>query len=198
MKSGLIVCRQRGRRLTRVLVAALAILEAGCSGETKSPERASSSPTASPFSAPAAAAAQAALARMDPRAPDVLTPAMAWQQKQRMMAFLAAVEQVIGGAAADDWEAVARAAETLGTSPQTKQSCDHRPSNLDSISAMALEFRCRADGIGVAARAHKPASVLRATADTLGACNGCHAAFRQNVVDENTWHASQGVHGSSR
>jgi hypothetical protein len=174
-----------GPRSRRVLVlAVMCVLPvAGWSARAwvagrRSPEHASAVPSSS---------AQDELSRLDTRAPDPLTPAMAWDQKQRMLAFMAAIEQVSQGLADDDWEMVTRAAAVLGTSPEARAKCRDRSGAADAISAMALEFRCRGDTIGEAARARDRVAALRATSETLKACNGCHAVFRQDVVDASTW-----------
>jgi hypothetical protein len=131
------------------------------------------------------------LERLDMRAPEMLTPEAAWQQKQKMMGFLTEIQQVTEGPAVEDWDAVMRAAATLGTSPETRLTCSDRPRGVDAIGAMAIDFRCRADEITAAAQAHDRGAVLRATAKTLGACNGCHVAFREQLVDEATWRAAR-------
>jgi hypothetical protein len=125
----------------------------------------------------------AELARLDTRTPEPLSPAAAWEQKQKMMAFLEAIQQITDALAAEDWEAVARASSTLGTSPQLRPKCKQPSNGAGAIATMALEFRCRADAIGDAARERDRAAVLRATSNTLQACNGCHAVFRQDVVN---------------
>lgn len=130
------------------------------------------------------------LARLDPRQPVPLQPMMAWHQKQNMMEHLVAIRRVTAGLADEDWEAVARAAALIGTSPQTEQMCRHMGAGADGFTERALDFHRRADAIGAAARAQDRAAVLRATADTLDACTGCHASFRQEVVDAVTgWEA---------
>ncbi len=134
----------------------------------------------------------AELAGLDRRAPVPLRPKMAWDQKQKMMTFLVAIERVSEALAGDDWEAVGRASAVLGTSPQTRSRCGRVDAASDAITTMAIDFRCRADAIGAAARAEDRAAVLRAMADTVQACNGCHAAFRQDVVDARAWRALPG------
>lgn len=176
-----------------VVAVACAAVAGACGREAGSVGEHAAASSSSAAGAAGADRAQAELARLDARAPDLLTPAMAWQQKQRMMAFLTAVQQIVDGTAADEWDAVVRASAVLGTSPDARPTCGHPPPELDAIGAMALEFRCRADGIGASARARDRAGVLRAMGSTLAACNACHAAFRQHVVDEPTWRARRGA-----
>lgn len=60
------------------------------------------------------------------------------------------------------------------------------------ISQLQTLRRIRADAIGAAARSEDGAAVLLATANTLQACTGCHARFRQEVVSAATWQARTG------
>jgi cytochrome c556 len=55
------------------------------------------------------------------------------------------------------------------------------------FTAQALRFHHAADRISEAARGHDMRAVLSALSDTLATCTGCHAAFKQKVVDEATW-----------
>jgi hypothetical protein len=50
-----------------------------------------------------------------------------------------------------------------------------------------LQFHRTADGIAVAARSGDRKAVLAALDTTLQACVGCHAAYRQEIVDQATW-----------
>jgi cytochrome c556 len=55
------------------------------------------------------------------------------------------------------------------------------------FTTMALAFHHTADTIGEAARRGDHAGVLSALDRTLQACVGCHATYRQDIVDEDTW-----------
>jgi hypothetical protein len=57
----------------------------------------------------------------------------------------------------------------------------------EGFTRLALDFHDRASAIGKAAEAGDGPQVLAATANTLQACTGCHATFRQDVVDQSTW-----------
>jgi hypothetical protein len=50
-----------------------------------------------------------------------------------------------------------------------------------------LQFHHTADKITEAARTRDMPGVLTALNQTLATCTGCHAAFKQRVVDETTW-----------
>ena len=180
---------------TRELIATagtiLALLGAGC-GVEPPPETAGPA-QAEPATPPNDASPPAdELASMDPRKPVPLQPMMAWHQKQNMMEHLAAIQRITDGLAREDWDEIARASALIETSPQMQQMCRHMGAGAEGFTELALGFHHRADAIGVAARAHDGPAVLRATADTLQACTGCHAAFRQEVVDAATWQARTG------
>ena len=132
------------------------------------------------------------LASLDPRKPVPLQPMMAWHQKQNMMEHLVAIQRITDGLAREDWEDVAEASALLESSPQMQQMCQHMGAGAEGFTPLALDFHRRADAIGAAARTHDATAVLRATSNTLQACTGCHAAFRQDVVDAATWQARTG------
>jgi hypothetical protein len=134
----------------------------------------------------------AELSALDQRRPVPLQPMMAWHQKQNMMEHLVAVQRITAGLAAEDWEEISAASALIESSPQMQQMCQHMGAGADGFTELALEFHRRADAIGKAARAQDGAEVLRATSNTLEACTGCHATFRQDVVDPATWQARTG------
>ncbi len=134
----------------------------------------------------------AKLGELDTRRPVPLQPMMAWHQKQNMMEHLGAIQRITGGLAQEDWEEVASAAALIETSPQMQQMCQHMGAGADGFTEMALDFHRRADAIGEAARAHDGPAVLHATSNTLQACTGCHAMYRQEVVDAATWQERTG------
>jgi hypothetical protein len=55
------------------------------------------------------------------------------------------------------------------------------------FTEMALAFHRTADTITAAAGKGDRQGVTRALGDTLRTCVGCHAAYRQDVVDTDTW-----------
>jgi hypothetical protein len=73
-----------------------------------------------------------------------------------------------------------------------QQMCQHMGAGAEGFTELALEFHRRADAIGEAAREHDGPAVLRATSNTLQACTGCHAAYRQDIVDATTWEQRTG------
>jgi len=134
-----------------------------------------------------------ALSALDPRQPVPLQPRMAWHQKQNMMDHLVVIQQVTDGLLREDWQAIAAAAARIESTPQMARTCEHMGAGADGFTERALDFHERANAIGQAARAQDGRAVLRATADTLSACTGCHAAYRQEVVDAETWEARTGA-----
>lgn len=162
-----------------------------CSREAPSP-----APTAQQTSAPTSGDCGPTedLARLDPRVPVPLQPTMAWHQKQNMIEHLVAVQGIVEGLAEKDWTLIIEAASLIESSPRMAQMCQHMGAGADGFTQAALDFHRRADAIGIAARGHDGAAVLRATSNTLQACTGCHAAYRQELVSAAKWQAIGGHH----
>jgi cytochrome c556 len=121
------------------------------------------------------------------RQPLPLLPMMAEHQKQNMREHLAAVQAIVAALGRDDLDAVATAAARIGSSEAMGQMCEHLGAAAPGFTAVALEFHRTADTITEAARRHDRAGVLSALDRTLQACVGCHARFRQEIVDQATW-----------
>lgn len=175
----------------RMVVALLmAAMSQGCDGKNAE--------TPAPEATPSAAASNTGcgpmreLAELDTRQPVPLHPMMAWHQKQNMMQHLLAIQRITAGLADENWDEIAGAAALIEESPQMQQMCEHMGAGADGFTELALDFHRRANAIGEAARAHDGPRTLRATATTLEACVGCHARFRQDVVDAETWQARTG------
>lgn len=166
-------------------VAVIGLLAAcgGCRGERVAPKQAATPPVTSD----AACASAAELAELDPRRPVPLQPMMAWHQKQNMQGHLLAVQRISDGLARADWDQVKQASVELGASPQMQQTCERMGSGAEGFTELALDFHQRADAIGEAARAEDVQAVLQATSHTLQACTSCHATYRQEIVDSETW-----------
>jgi len=157
-------------RAVLVLIPIVAVL-AACSRESPPAPAATSSVTA----APSAASAADALDRMDTRAPVPLLPMMANHQKQNMRDHLVAVQEIVAAIATDDF------AEQMG------QTCTHMGAGAPGFTEQALNFHHTADRISAAARDRDRARVLTELGATLQTCTSCHAAWKQQVVDEPTW-----------
>jgi cytochrome c556 len=123
----------------------------------------------------------------DARTPLPLLATMAEHQKRNMRDHLAAVHAIVGAIGRDDMGGVATAARRLGSSDAMVRTCEHMGAAAPGFTAMALDFHRTADGVGEAARRGDRAGVVAALERTLHACVGCHAAYRQDVVDEATW-----------
>jgi len=123
----------------------------------------------------------------DTRQPLPLPAMMAEHQKQNMREHLAAVQAIIAAIGRDDMDAAAKAASRIGYSEAMGQMCEHMGAATPGFTAMALNFHHTADTIGDAARRGDRAGVLSALDRTLQTCVGCHAAYRQEVVDDETW-----------
>ena len=167
----------------RVMVPVLAlVLVGGCSRE------APPAPAAPASAAPSEpATAQAVLDGMDERAVVPLLPMMANHQKQNMREHLVAVQEIVGAVARDDFASVERAAGRIGFSEQMGQMCSHMGAGAPGFTEQALAFHHSADEIVVAAKKHDRAEVLRTLDATLKSCTSCHAAWKQQVVDEAAW-----------
>lgn len=126
-------------------------------------------------------------AALDARAPLPLTAVMAEHQKRNMREHLAAVQEIVVALAADDLAAAGTAARKLGSSDTMTQMCQHMGAGAAGFTEKALAFHRTADTIATAAGKGDKPGVVRALGDTLQACVGCHAAYRQEVVDQATW-----------
>jgi len=175
-------------------LASLLTLPLGCQSSTPTPQPSSTGAAIATPPTPAAAGAevcgaeaQQALDAMDTRAPVPLLPRMAHHQKQNMRDHLVAVQEIVTAMATDDFAAIERAAGRIGFSEQMGQMCTHMGAGAPGFTDLALTFHHSADTIAAAARQGDRAAVTRALGTTLQTCTGCHAAFRQSVVDEETW-----------
>jgi hypothetical protein len=89
--------------------------------------------------------------------------------------------------ATDDFSGVERAAGRIGFSEQMGQMCTHMGAGAPGFTEQALGFHHTADRIAAAARDRDRARVLTELSATLQTCTSCHAAWKQQVVDEPTW-----------
>jgi cytochrome c556 len=121
------------------------------------------------------------------RKPLLLPAMMANHQKQNMREHLAAVQAIVAAIVRDDMDGVTKATARLGFSEAMGQMCEHMGAATPGFTAMALNFHHTADTIGEAARRGDRAGVLTALDRTLQTCVTCHATYRQEVVDEQTW-----------
>jgi len=123
----------------------------------------------------------------DKRKPLPLPVMMAEHQKQNMREHLATVQAIIAAIGRDDMDGVAKAGARIGYSEAMGQICEHMGAATPGFTAMALNFHQTADNIGEAARRGDRSGVLTALDRTLQTCVGCHATYRQEVVDEGMW-----------
>ncbi len=126
-------------------------------------------------------------AQMDQRVPVPLLPMMAQHQKENMRGHLAALQELTASLARDDFDGVAAASRKLGTSPEMERMCSHMGAGAPGFTPTALAFHRSADAITAAAERRDRAAVLAAMNDTLTRCVGCHATYKQEIVDEPTW-----------
>jgi len=124
---------------------------------------------------------------LDTRTPLPLTAMMAEHQKRNMRDHLAAVQEIVAALAVDDMATVEKAARRIGHSDTMAQMCQHMGAAAPGFTDMALAFHRTADTIADAAQRGNRKAATAALATTLGTCVGCHAMYRQQVVDEPTW-----------
>ncbi len=137
------------------------------------------------------------LRSIDQRQSIPLLPAMANHQKQNMRDHLNAVQAIIAGLATGDFPAIEEASHRLGFSEQTGQMCTHMGLGAPGFSEQAIEFHQTADRIAVSAAKADAQGVTRDLAATLALCTGCHARWKQRVVDEKTWAQLTGTQSPS-
>jgi hypothetical protein len=124
---------------------------------------------------------------LDTRKPVPLLPMMANHQKQNMRDHLVAVQEIIAALGTDDFAAIEKASGRIGFSEQMGQMCTHMGAGAPGFTEQALNFHRTADGITAAARAKDNAKVMAELGATLQTCTACHAAWKQQVVDDATW-----------
>ena len=162
-----------------VAAAAAAACQSSSDGATPSAPSAASHDPRSPVFHP-----HVELDALDSRTPVPLLPAMALHQKQNMQDHLAAVQEIVTALGARDFEAVDSAARRIGHSPPMERMCNQMGAAAPGFTERALSFHRTADGIAAAARARDERGVLAALGDTLRACTGCHATYKQQLVAE--------------
>lgn len=124
---------------------------------------------------------------LDRRTPVPMLPQMSQHQKQNMRAHLEAVQRIIGALAREDWDEVTSASKEIGSSDKMRRMCGRMGAGAPVMAQMGLAFHQQADGITEAAARKDTAGTLAALSSTVQVCNGCHAAFRQDVVDFDTY-----------
>ncbi|NUP11866.1 MAG: cytochrome c [Polyangiaceae bacterium] len=166
-----------------LLVGAFAIV-GGCSADAPAPQPAAGTPKSI---SDTEGGAVAALDRMDARTPVPLLPMMANHQKENMRDHLFAVQEIIAALATDDFAAIERTAGRIGFSESMGKTCTHMGAGAPGFTEQAIGFHRAADRIAAAAREGDRTGVLTELNTTLKSCVSCHAAWKQQVVDEPTW-----------
>jgi len=116
-----------------------------------------------------------------------LLPMMAEHQKRSMRGHLQAVSDIVAALASDDFASIEKSASRIGFSEGMGHMCENFGRAAPGFTEQALAFHHTADRIGEAARAHDRGQIISALSDTLVACTGCHAKWKQRVVDDATW-----------
>ncbi len=180
-------------RTTLGIILLIPTIAVGACSSKEAPTKETAVNTAPPVAEPAHdCEPDRQLGELDTRKPVPLQPMMAWHQKQNMMEHLVAIQRIVDGVAKEDWEEVASASALIETSPQMQQMCKHMGAGADGFTDVALNFHKQADEIGKAAGSHDAKAVLAATSNTLQACTGCHATYRQEIVSAATYQERTG------
>jgi len=116
-----------------------------------------------------------------------LLPMMADHQKRSMRNHLQAVSDIVAALAVGDFAAIEKSSSRIGFSEEMEHMCENFGRAAPGFTEQALAFHHTADRIGMAARARDQGQIIGALADTLVACTGCHAKWKQRVVDDETW-----------
>jgi hypothetical protein len=124
---------------------------------------------------------------LDTRIPVPLLPRMAQHQRENMRDHLAAVQEILAFVAQNDFAGVEKAAARIESSAQMQAMCQHMGMGAPGFTELALNFHRTADSIAPAARKQDEKEVLKALSATVSTCVGCHAVYRQQIVDEATW-----------
>lgn len=167
----------------------IAMVSAGLSGCHRAPKAAPPVDLPEKAAATTAPSALTVFDSMDTRVAVPLVPMMANHQKQNMRDHLTAVQEIVIGVGAKDFDAIERAAGRIGYSEQMGVMCNHMGAGAPGFTEQALLFHHTADKISHAAGAHDMPGVLGALGETLVTCTGCHSVFKQQVVDDTTWAA---------
>ncbi|MCB9899360.1 MAG: cytochrome c [Planctomycetes bacterium] len=168
--------RARRRAEASLLGACLVLAAAACGAPGGHDEPASS--TTAPESP------QDALDRLDGRVPVPLVAHMADHQKRNMRDHLVAVQEIVLAAARDDYATIEASATRMGSSDAMTAMCTHMGAGAPGFTEQALAFHASADVVAEAARRHDLPAVLHELGATLQRCTGCHATFRQALVDD--------------
>ena len=158
-----------------LLYAGLAVVVGGCQNP---------SPTRSPATV---AHASQSVDSLDKRIAVPLLPRMAEHQRENMRDHLAAVQEIIAAVSAGDFAGVERSAARIGYSEQMGQMCERMGAGAPGFNEMALQFHHTADTIAAAAKSRDSAATLKAVSATMQNCVGCHAVYREQIVNEATW-----------
>ncbi len=141
-----------------------------------------SCPTSPDTSAPTVARTS-----LDKRTPLPLTEMMATHQKQEMRDHLQVVQEISLALGTDDFDAVAASAARIAWSDKQAMMCKHMGAGAAGFTEMGEHFHRTADRIVEAAHQRDHAAVVTALGATLETCVGCHATYRQEIVDEQTF-----------
>lgn len=175
--------------MTRPWILSVFLAIAACQTSDRREQAKTSAP--GPTAAPSPVIASAAhpspveeLDRLDRRKPLPLLPMMANHQKQNMREHLEVVQEIVAAMATRDFHRVAQSARRMGYSETMGRMCEHMGAAAPGFSDQAVAFHHSADRIAEAAKRQDSEAVLSALGETLAMCTGCHATYKQKLVDK--------------
>ena len=134
-----------------------------------------------------AAATAGAADPTDSRYPVTLTPSEALAQKAQMQTSLEALRRILGALATKDWAEVQKGVPDLGHASSAQKTV-----TTTVYKKMDAQFQEATTRVAAAAAAKDSDAVLRELGVTMGWCQSCHAALRQEVVPSEPEAASPG------
>lgn len=134
------------------------------------------------------------LETIDKRSPVPLSPEMANHQKEEMRRHLETVKAIVLALASDDFAAVEKQARSVGFTEKRAAMCADMGAGAPGFTDRALAFHKSADALADTAKLKDKSAVLRALDATLAHCTGCHALYRQQVVDAPLGHGEKHHH----
>lgn len=115
----------------------------------------------------------------DPRYPVTLTPAEALAQKAQMQKTLVALRDILAALPERRFDAIVKSAVDLG---HRDQAPVQQVVTTTVYRKMEKDFQDSVDKVVASARGGSVDGVLRDLSATMGWCQACHAALRQEVV----------------
>lgn len=105
------------------------------------------------------------------------------QQLKNMREFTVATQELIAALAREDFAKAEASAQKLSYTEEKEKKARAMGGSVPAFVELAITFYKSGNAIGEAARKKDTRAVLGALETTLSHCNGCHAAYKQNIVE---------------